>query len=100
MPKNLGGNPNLLQDATSSVPPTYKDLGIEKTQSQRWQKIASIPEPTFEARIVRVKDRRLELTTAGMLPVVTRSVWLRGRKRKNGRRCIGLEGQLRGYLVD
>ena len=43
------------------------DLGITKTQSHRWQKLATIPEPTFEKYIQNTKERKEELTTAGLL---------------------------------
>lgn len=36
------GNPQLSQRAT--IAPTLDDLGINRDQSSRWQKIASIPE--------------------------------------------------------
>lgn len=59
MPKH-NGDPRL-HDATR-----LSDLGIEKTQSHRWQRIASIPEPEFERHIVETVVKK-ELTTAGML---------------------------------
>jgi N6-adenosine-specific RNA methylase IME4 len=60
MPKH-DGNPRL-HDATRLA-----DLGIEKTQSHRWQRIASLPSDDFEAHIGRTKERGHELTTAGVL---------------------------------
>jgi hypothetical protein len=35
------------------------DLGITKTQSSRWQKLADLPEPAFEVRVIETR-RRLE----------------------------------------
>ena len=40
------GEYQRLHDAT--VAPSLTELGIERTQSHRWQAIASIPEPDFE----------------------------------------------------
>ena len=53
-----------LHDATS---PTLKDLGIEKTQSMRWQQIADLPEVIFEEVIEETKEEKKELTQALML---------------------------------
>jgi hypothetical protein len=33
---------------------TLKDAGVSKMQSHRWQRIASVPTPTFEAHIGEV----------------------------------------------
>ena len=45
--KNVGGDPNRLRRATGS-PPSLRELGIEKTQSHRWQLEASVPDDVFE----------------------------------------------------
>lgn len=57
-----------LHDATF-IPPTLADLGIERTQSHRWQAIADVPEPIFEQHIETVKARGDELTSAGVLRI-------------------------------
>src|SRR5579859_5981135 len=58
----------------TEVPPRLRDLGISKTQSSRWQAIASVPTPVFDQYIAEVRDRgrrdgATELTTAGALSV-------------------------------
>lgn len=65
MPKQRPGEYQRLHRAT--VAPSLDDLGIEKTQSHRWQKIADIDEEVFEDHIATVRDKEEELTTAGML---------------------------------
>jgi hypothetical protein len=42
---------------------TLSDIGITKTQSSRWQQIASIPERIFERFIKDTKRAEEELTT-------------------------------------
>src|SRR5215469_1843593 len=37
-------------------PPTLADIGIAKTQSSRWQAMASVPEGAFEKHIAKVKS--------------------------------------------
>jgi len=54
-----------LHDAT-----TLSDLGIEKTQSHRWQKIASVPNEEFESHIKETKQRKEELTSASIIKIV------------------------------
>lgn len=62
------GAATRLHDATS-LPPTLDDLGIEKTQSHRWQQIARVPEPEFERHVATVKAERGELTSASVLEI-------------------------------
>ena len=63
--KHPGGRPNWLQPATS-LPATLEELGVEKTQALRWQRIASIPEEKFESEI---QERTLagDLSTSQMV---------------------------------
>lgn len=51
-----------MHDATK-----LSELGIEKTQSHRWQRIASVPEDVFEAHVTETKDAKKELTSASVL---------------------------------
>lgn len=53
-------------DATD-LPPRLEDLGILKSQSSRWQLIASIPEEQFEDRVESLKASGRELTSTEML---------------------------------
>lgn len=66
MPKNVGAA-TRLHDATTPSPPSLEDLGIDKFQSHRWQKIATVPEDDFESHIEQVKADAKELTSAGVL---------------------------------
>jgi N6-adenosine-specific RNA methylase IME4 len=55
-----GGSPKLQRA-------TLEPLGIDKSQSHRWQRVASLDEQTFEDYITETKDAGRELTTAGAL---------------------------------
>jgi N6-adenosine-specific RNA methylase IME4 len=49
-----GGNrKSKSRDATLIKPPTLADLGISKTQSSQWQKLAALPPEQFEQNIAR-----------------------------------------------
>ena len=64
--RNRGGNPNLLHDATG-CPPTYAEMGIERTQAHRWQQVAALPEADFERHLAETKAAGGELTTGGVV---------------------------------
>ena len=59
--KNKGGQPekNRSQPATSSfdVEPTLDDIGVSKSQSSRYQKLANIPEKVFEATVAEYQQK-------------------------------------------
>ena len=44
--------------------PTLADLGITKTQSAKWQKLAALPEDKFEIRVEHAKARVEGMTTS------------------------------------
>ena len=70
MPKdNKGGDrkSSRLHNVTVNKPPTLKDIGIEKHESSRYQKIAELPEEKFEEIIKETKEEEKELTEALML---------------------------------
>jgi N6-adenosine-specific RNA methylase IME4 len=75
MPKNPGGKAEQelyrSHDATSKIE-KLEDIGITKSDSSRWQAIASIPEETFEKHIEEVKASHKELTTSGLVQVAQR----------------------------
>jgi hypothetical protein len=67
------GNPQWSQ-AETIAPVKLAEIGINKTQSSRWQCIASIPEEKFEQRIRETKAKPgAELTTQAVLRVAKRA---------------------------
>jgi N6-adenosine-specific RNA methylase IME4 len=63
-----GERDQMLHDATFDKP-KLSDLGIERTQSHRWQKIAGLPEDVFEQKIAETLSAGKELTTTALLRV-------------------------------
>lgn len=62
-----GDRKSKLHDATLNNSVKLEDIGIEKTQSSRWQSIASIPEDKFEHFIAERRNDGKELTQTGLL---------------------------------
>ena len=56
---------NMMQPSMSTQ--TLLDIGIQKHQSSRYQKIADLPEETFEKIIVETKQKEKELTETLMI---------------------------------
>lgn len=71
MPKAEAGRPpeNRLQGETDfdRGAPTYAELGIEKTQAHRWQKIASIPEEERLDYVSSANEEGQPATVSGLL---------------------------------
>jgi hypothetical protein len=64
----------MLHDATfSGAPPKLAELGIERTQSHRWQKLACVPEEQFENFISETKNAGGEITTAAAMRMAPQS---------------------------
>lgn len=72
MEKRDGGDATRarLQGATE-LPPTLADLGIERTQSHRWQAEAAVPEERFERYLADTRAGGDELTSVGLLRIAT-----------------------------
>lgn len=66
--RRQGERDQTLQSATFEKP-KLEDMGINRTQSSRWQRIAGIPELEFEGFLERCKQARIEITTAAALNV-------------------------------
>jgi len=69
-PKAVGGEygGKAKIDGSRSQPsnptPTLAELGITKTQSSKWQKLAALPEDKFEIRVEHAKARVEGMTTS------------------------------------
>lgn len=55
------------RDVPALEPPKLSEMGIEKHQSKRWQKVASVPEKQFEKIIEETKENKGKLCTASVL---------------------------------
>jgi len=65
MPKQGPGQYQRSQRAT--VAPALRDLGLTKSDSSRWQRLAAIDEGAFEGHIGEARQAGREITTAGLL---------------------------------
>jgi hypothetical protein len=50
-----GSNQHQDRSRAATDPPTLAQLGINKTQSSKWQKLAKLPEATFDEVIARAR---------------------------------------------
>ncbi len=63
------GNPLWSHDVTIGKPRTLSDMGVNKMQSSRWQKIARISKLAFENFLDVAKAKGTEITTAAALQI-------------------------------
>ncbi len=70
--RSKGGDSRSFQAGTSVSEYTavLSDSDIAPTTAHRWQTVATIPEPVFEAHIATTIAAAEELTTAGVLRIV------------------------------
>lgn len=69
MPKNPGNLKNSSRSHDATTTKTLSELGINKTQSSRWQKLASVSDDQFEQAVSAAKEVAGEVTTAAMLRI-------------------------------
>jgi hypothetical protein len=51
---------------------TLKDTGTKERTAQHWQKLAEVPQPTFQKYISNAEERQEDITAAGLLKSVPR----------------------------
>ena len=100
MDKAPAGRPskNRLQSATD-LPPTYDELGIEKTQAHRWQLEASVPPGTFEQHIAETKAAGEELTSAGVIRLAKRIIQQAEREETQGNILTPIEANRKYHAI-
>lgn len=101
MPKAKGaakeGWKTRFHDATALQLPTLADLGIAKTQSHRWQAIASLPEEILRAYIAEIKSEDEELTSKGVYRLAQK---LKKELKREREIPVFLEGEYRVIYAD
>lgn len=65
--KAVGGRPAKTCHSQGQVSESYTSRGIRRQDAARWQQVAAIPEPDFEAYVLRTKRDGDKLSTAGVL---------------------------------
>ena len=63
----LAADPRIQRGGQTDRQSVCTDLGIAHHQSSRWQRLATIPEDTFEGAVTSTVDAGRELTTASLL---------------------------------
>ena len=86
IPKHPPG-PDRSQAATD-LPPKLEDIGVSKTDSSRWQAVASVPEDRFEQHLAEQQTAGRELTTASVLAIAKHIAAQRARKSELNARLI------------
>jgi N6-adenosine-specific RNA methylase IME4 len=95
-PRHPGGKPVASCNGLA-LPPSYAELGIERTQAHRFQREARVPEEVFTQHVEATKQAGQELTSAGLLKLE------RSRDRaaaQSARRAAPAEGGTVAELVD
>jgi hypothetical protein len=71
---HAGGRPSKTgsHDGAVSERPTLKQLGIDRHESHRWRRIASLASEAFEEYVTTCRSQRRELTTIGALQLANR----------------------------
>jgi N6-adenosine-specific RNA methylase IME4 len=66
------GSPTVRPPEPSSATETLNQLGVSKSQSSRWQRIADVPEDKFEAYLSECRERGDEITSKGAAVLAAR----------------------------
>lgn len=69
MDDSRGKNQHTTKDGDSVLPPSLSELGIDKQQSSRWQREASVDDETFEKYLLSCREPGREVTQAGLLNI-------------------------------
>jgi hypothetical protein len=70
MPKQHGARGTGKKVESPSATP-LSELGITKTQSSKWQRLADVPIPEFESKLRGIMGTGRELTTTAMMKAIT-----------------------------
>ena len=62
-----GVGPIAVKRCDRNAPPTLDDMGLSKSESSRYQQLASMSDEHFEAAVATAKDTAGQVTTAFML---------------------------------
>ncbi|MEX2142602.1 MAG: hypothetical protein WD894_25335 [Pirellulales bacterium] len=93
-----GGRPakeKRSQDAT-----VLADLGINKSQSSRWQREARVPEELFELYVAKAQEEGKEVTAAGLLRVAREQIREGQSRDMDSRRKAGRSKRSPSMILD
>ena len=93
-PPKTGSAVRPVSDQTVTV--TLKQLGITKTESSQWQKLAQIPDDDFEDLLRAYRVDGTKPSTAGLI-----RTWFQGRGRRRPASLERMAAELRkaGWVV-
>jgi len=99
IPRQEAGRPEKWSHDATIFKPRLSDVGISKSQSSRFQKIAGIPVAAFELHIEQTKNKSDELTTVGMLKLAKAIQRERQLEDEQNRAMESAQGGEKGWIV-